>query len=203
MCRSGLGKYEQQRHQVRIIGGIWRNTRLQVPALPGVRPTSSRVRETLFNWLSPYVEGALVLDLFAGSGALGLEALSRGASLGVFVEQHPLLCSNLGERVAFLQANKKTTIVHADATAWLNRPPTCAYDIVFCDPPFSDCQTTEPAWFDTLFPHLACNAWIYLESPRKRPVSAPGNTVLHRCGTTSEVHYALYRRVPVTLHDIS
>ncbi len=89
--------------QVRIIGGRWRNTRLQVPSLDGLRPTSDRVRETLFNWLMPKLPGARVLDLFAGSGALGLEAVSRGAASAQLVERDPALAAALrgvvGERV--------------------------------------------------------------------------------------------------------
>ncbi len=95
---------------VRIIGGRWRNTRLRVPELPGLRPTSSRVRETLFNWLMPVLPGAHVLDLFAGSGALGLEAVSRGAARAVLVERHAELVVLLREQVARLGAQDQVEL---------------------------------------------------------------------------------------------
>ena len=93
--------------QVRIIGGRWRNTRLPVPSLPGLRPSSDRVRETLFNWLMPKLGGARVLDLFAGSGALGLEAVSRGAAHATLVERDAQLGRNLTAAVAKLQATEQ------------------------------------------------------------------------------------------------
>ncbi len=91
-------------HQVRIIGGQWRSRRLEFPDVPGLRPTPDRVRETLFNWLAPVLPGARCLDLFAGSGALGMEALSRSAAEVVFVEHHPLAVRTLQDNLARLQA---------------------------------------------------------------------------------------------------
>src|SRR5690242_8261358 len=100
--------------QVRIIGGRWRNTRLAVPDLPGLRPTSDRVRETLFNWLQPALPGARVLDLFAGSGALGLEAVSRGAASACLVERDAGLASRLREQVGKLDAAGQVEVLQED-----------------------------------------------------------------------------------------
>ena len=101
--------------QVRIIGGKWRNTKLPVPLSPGLRPSSDRVRETLFNWLMSRLGGARVLDLFAGSGALGLEAVSRGAAQATLVERDAALSRQLRESVARLGAQDQIAVVQADA----------------------------------------------------------------------------------------
>jgi len=176
---------------VRIVGGRWRNTRLAVPALPGLRPSSDRVRETLFNWLTGQLAGARVLDLFAGTGALGLEALSRGADSAVLVERDPGLARQLDQVVAKLQAAGQARVVHADALAWLGQQPDAAFDIAFVDPPFA-----AGLWKDVLerLPRLlAPGAWLYLESPHDQAPTLPPGYVLHREGSTREVRYALVR----------
>jgi len=142
--------------QVRIVGGRWRNTRLAVPALPGLRPSSDRVRETLFNWLTGQLAGARVLDLFAGTGALGLEALSRGADSAVLVEHDPGLARQLDQVVTRLKAADQARIVNADALAWLEQqaaapstspssirrsPPACG---TRCWPGFPGCWPPVP-----------------------------------------------------------
>ena len=123
--------------QVRIVGGRWRNTRLQVPELPGLRPTSDRVRETLFNWLMPKLPGARVLDLFAGSGALGLEAVSRGAASAQLVERDPQLVAALRGVVGKLGAGTQVEVIAGDALQWLGSAPPAQADLVFLDPPFA------------------------------------------------------------------
>src|SRR5690606_37808430 len=123
---------------VRIIGGRWRGTRLPVTDAAGLRPTSDRVRETLFKWLMPVLPGARVLDLFAGSGALGLDALSRGAAEAVLVERDPAAAATLRDTVQRLQAPAQ--VVEADAIRWLGSSAAAAAglaDIAFVDPPFS------------------------------------------------------------------
>ncbi|WP_343133950.1 16S rRNA (guanine(966)-N(2))-methyltransferase RsmD [Stenotrophomonas sp. CC22-02] len=183
--------------QVRIIGGRWRNTRLPVPTLPGLRPSSDRVRETLFNWLMPRLGGARVLDLFAGSGALGLEAVSRGAAHATLVERDAQLGRNLSAAVAKLQATDQVTVVQADALRWLQSAPAQQADLVFIDPPFAD-----GLWQDVLAQlprHLAADAWLYLESPAGHVPALPAEWLLHREGGTREVRFALYRRATATL----
>jgi 16S rRNA (guanine966-N2)-methyltransferase len=179
---------------VRIIGGRWRGARLPVPARPGLRPSADRVRETLFNWLQPKLPGARVLDLFAGSGALGLEALSRGAREALLVERDPLLAANLEQAAARLHAGDTARIVRADVLALLRAPLHGPFDVVFLDPPF-EAGLWAPV-LAALPPWLAADAWLYLEGPAA-PAVAPGPGWLpHREGRTREVQYALFRRAP-------
>jgi len=183
--------------QVRIIGGKWRNTKLPVPLAPGLRPSSDRVRETLFNWLMPRLGGARVLDLFAGSGALGLEAVSRGAAHATLVERDAALARQLRESVARLGAQGEVEVVQADALQWLAQLPAGRADIAFIDPPFADGLWDKV--LGGLGPHLAADAWLYVESPAGQAVRLPPGWLLHREGGTREVGFALYRRATATL----
>jgi 16S rRNA (guanine966-N2)-methyltransferase len=177
---------------VRIIGGRWRGTRLPVVAAAGLRPTSDRARETLVNRLQPALPGARVLDLFAGSGALGLEALSRGAGEALLVERDRDAAESLRQTIARLHANDEAQVVVADALAFLRAPLHGRFDIVFLDPPFA--ASLWPSVFDALAPWLADDAWLYVESPAGME-SAPGSGFgLHREGRTREARHALYRR---------
>jgi 16S rRNA (guanine966-N2)-methyltransferase len=177
---------------IRIIGGRWRGTRLPVPDAEGLRPTADRVRETLFNWLQPALPGARVLDLFAGSGALGLEALSRGAREAVLLERDPRLAASLRETIARLGAGGEAHVVQADALSWLRAPAAGAqFDIAFVDPPFA--AGLWPAVMDVLPAVLAADAWLYLEGPAQAPPPAGDAWTPHRAGTTRDAHYALYR----------
>src|SRR3546814_3626920 len=106
---------------VRIVGGSWRGTRLPVADVAGLRPTPDRVRETLFNWLQGSLPGARVLDLFAGTGALGLEAVSRGAREALLVERDPRLAGSLRDTIARLKGEDRVEVACADALAWLRR----------------------------------------------------------------------------------
>src|ERR1700754_5153054 len=119
--------------RIRVIGGTLRNSRIEVPDLPGLRPTSDRVRETLFNWLQPVIEGSRCLDLFAGTGALGLEALSRGAASVTFVEREPRLAAALQANLSRLKAGGE--VIGDDAARWLKGSGK-PFDLVFLDPPF-------------------------------------------------------------------
>ena len=177
--------------KVRIIGGRWRGTRLSVPASPGLRSSSDRVRETLFNWLMPALAGARVIDVFAGTGALGLEAVSRGAAHAVLVERDAALAQSLREVVARLSAQESVEVVQGDALAWLARQPAAGFDLAFVDPPFdADLWQLSLA---ALLPKLAPGAWLYLESPLERTPGLPPGWALHREGRTREVRFALYR----------
>ena len=131
LSKSPKGKRSQG---VRIIGGVWRGRRLPVPELEGLRPTGDRVRETLFNWLQTSLKDAVVADLFAGSGALGIEAASRGAISVTLVEQSRMACESIKSSLTNLGA-KQVTLIKTDALAWLtgNVPKL---DVVFIDPPF-------------------------------------------------------------------
>jgi len=189
---------------VRIVGGRWRGTKLAVPDRPGLRPTSDRVRETLFNWLLPLLPGARVLDAFAGSGALGLEAVSRGAAEAVLIERDPALAEALRAAVARLDAAERVQVVADDALRWLGRSPGPRFDLVFLDPPFAgdaDGGLWARAWA-AAEPWLADEAWLYLECPAPAGGGAGSDPAveprpgwaLHREGRTRDVRYALYRR---------
>jgi len=168
-----------------------------VPLSPGLRPSSDRVRETLFNWLMPRLGGARVLDLFAGSGALGLEAVSRGAAQATLVERDAALSRQLRESVARLGAQDQITVVQADALQWLRQPAGALADIVFIDPPFAD--GLWEAVVAGLPSQLAADAWLYVESPADQAPKMPAAWLLHREGGTREVRFALYRRATATL----
>ena len=182
---------------VRIIGGRWRGTRLQVPIKPGLRPSSDRVRETLFNWLMPVLAGAKVLDLFAGSGALGLEAVSRGAASAQLVEADPQLAQALEATATRLDAAAQVQVHRGDALAWLRdregHATESGFDIAFVDPPFD--ANLWPAVLELLPARMAADAWLYLESPAGHAPVLSAEWALHRESGTREVRYALYRRV--------
>lgn len=180
--------------KVRIIGGRWRGTRLTVVDAPGLRPTSDRVRETLFNWLQPVLPGARVVDLFAGSGALGLEALSRGASSALLVERHPELAAALRETAARLEGGEAATVVQGDVMTWLHAQSEACFDIAFVDPPFD--ANLWGGVLPALVPKLSKDAWLYIEAPHDADSRPPADWRLHREGRTRDVHYALYRRQP-------
>lgn len=175
---------------VRIIAGHLRGSKLPVPDRPGLRPSSDRVRETLFNWLQAKVPGARVLDLFAGTGALGFEAASRGAGSVVMVERDPGLAQALRDGVARFKLDN-AQVVQADALAWLSGPPTASFDLVFLDPPF-DGALWEPA-AQRLAPWLAPGAWIYVECPARLQATWPPGWRPHREGQTREVRFTLFQ----------
>ena len=178
--------------RVRIIGGRWRGSRLPVPEVDGLRPTGDRVRETVFNWLQPVLPGARVLDLFAGTGAFGLEALSRGAAEALLVERDPRACESLRGTVQRLGAGDQAQVHRADALALLRAPLHGRFDIVFLDPPFA-----AGAWdaaIAALPPWLAGDAWLYLEAPRERLPATPAGWTQHREGAAGGTAFALYRR---------
>ncbi|GAP65766.1 16S rRNA m(2)G-966 methyltransferase [Mizugakiibacter sediminis] len=178
--------------RVRIIAGRLRGSKLAVPDLPGLRPTPDRVRETLFNWLAPTIEGARCLDLFAGTGALGIEALSRGAAQATFVERDPRLAAALRDNLARLgQAGGSVECV--DAAAFLRGSAT-PFDLVFLDPPFADARWTDAATALEAGGWLKPGALIYVEAPADAAPALPPAWTPHREGRAGGVRYALYRR---------
>lgn len=176
--------------RIRIIAGRLRNSRLDVPTRPGLRPTPDRLRETLFNWLAPHIAGARCLDLFAGTGALGIEALSRGAGEVVLVERDPELASAIVENLTRLR--ESASVIACSAAQFLAgvaRP----FDLVFLDPPFE-----LGLWQPTLerlssAPWLSHNALIYIEYPADSPVSPGPAWSLLRETRVSAVGGSLYR----------
>lgn len=175
--------------RLRIIGGEFRSRVVAFEAAPGVRATPDRVRQTLFDWLAPVIEGARCLDLFAGSGALGLEALSRGAAHVTFVETGAAQAAAIRAALATLGVAARASVVQADARAFLASAPERAFEIAFLDPPF-DAGLLEPA-LAALPPALAADARIYAEWPLPASLPWPPGYAPIREKKAGQVSYAL------------
>nr|WP_318383426.1 16S rRNA (guanine(966)-N(2))-methyltransferase [uncultured Enterobacter sp.] len=185
--------------QIRIIGGQWRGRKLPVPDSPGLRPTTDRVRETLFNWLAPSMVNARCLDCFAGSGALGLEALSRYASAATLLEMERGVAQQLSQNLATLKA-ANAKVVNTNTLSFLNQNGT-PHDIVFVDPPF------RKGLLDETLRLLECNGWladdalIYVESEVENGLPpVPVHWDLHREKVAGQVAYRLYHRTVQGVH---
>jgi 16S rRNA (guanine966-N2)-methyltransferase len=193
--------HKQLRNQVRIGGGQWRGRKLDFPAITGVRPTPDRVRETLFNWLAPVTPGCRCLDLYAGSGALGFEAASRGAAEVVLVERDAHVAKSLREHQQRLEATQMQ-IVQADALQYLQGTPR-PFDVVLIDPPFGQGLLEAALAALATFAQggwLAPSAWIYLEAERALTVAdlsalLPEGFELYRSKVAGQVGYHLARRL--------
>jgi 16S rRNA (guanine966-N2)-methyltransferase len=174
--------------RVRIIAGEWRGRRIEIPEDTAVRPTPDRVRETVFNWLRDSLLGARCLDLFAGTGVLGFEALSRGAAEAWFVEQDAKLVEAL--RTTAQQLGAGPRIVRRDALAFLREPPPARFDVVFLDPPYAapldPLLAVLPAW-------LAPHALVYVERPRSESLPAVDSAQWVKRSRAGAVEYGLLR----------
>lgn len=182
---------------MRIIGGEHRRRQLKVLGRPGLRPTPDRVRETLFNWLAAHLPGARVLDLFAGSGALGLEALSRGAAWCDLVEWDGGAARLLLDNLERLRLSERARVYPKDAQVFLRHPPERPYDVIFLDPPYASglLDAAMPALDEAGW--LARDARIYIEHPaRMGPPQLPPGWERLRQGEAGEVGFGLYRRMP-------
>ena len=176
--------------KIRIVAGTLRGSKIDVPDAPGLRPTPDRVRETLFNWLQPVIAGARCVDLYSGSGALGIEAASRGASEVVFVERDRALARKIEAELARLKVTA-ARVACEDAARFLAQPAE-PFDVAFVDPPFGAGLWDEAlARLDAGW--LAPGAMVYVESPRGQPIAVPPRWTLHREGHAGEVGFALYR----------
>jgi len=183
------------KNKLRIIGGDWRSRQLSFVDAPGLRPTPARVRETVFNWLQYEVFGKQCLDLYAGSGALGFEAASRGAKSVVQVESNAQACRSLKDNALALSADDRIKIVQSDVLRYLEGEAT-AFDVVFLDPPFGlnlviqTCRLLEDnGW-------LAKHAKIYVETERHFDFSGmPENWRQLKSKSAGEVGYHLFERI--------
>lgn len=174
----------------RIIAGEWRGRRLTIPDLPGLRPTPDRVRETLFNWLAPTLPGACCLDLFAGAGALGFEAASRGAREVTLVDADRGVTESLKREAARLAATN-VQIVRADAREFL-RGNAKPWDVVFLDPPYSAHLLPDMLALLRESTGVASGAWVYLEhDAREQPPELPAGWRYHRSKRAAQVGYHL------------
>lgn len=184
----------QNHNQLRIIGGEWRGRKLRFPDAPNLRPTPDRVRETIFNWLSPTINGARCLDLFAGSGALGLEALSRGAATSTFVDSHHKAIESLKDHVDLLHAHEKAKLFQMDAIKFLNSSPS-KYDVVFLDPPY------QLPLLEKVIPLLESNHWLnhaallYVEIEKRHTLpEIPLSWTKLKEKTAGDVNYYLFQK---------
>ncbi|CAM5784545.1 16S rRNA (guanine(966)-N(2))-methyltransferase RsmD [Rhizobacter fulvus] len=178
-----------RRSEVRLIGGQWKRSKLPVADAPGLRPTPDRVRETLFNWLGQDLGGWRCLDAFAGSGALGFEAASRGASNVVLLERDRRLAAALTASKLRLKADA-LRIENVDALAWMARCPPDSFELVFIDPPF-DLPLVEPSL--ALAQRLvAPDGFVYVEAGQG--ISPRAGLKVHRQGRAGAVHFHLLQR---------
>lgn len=191
--RASHSSAHSGQQRLRIIGGRWRGMKIDFPAHAELRPSPDRVRETVFNWLQPVMAEARCLDLFAGSGALGVEALSRGAAEVVFVERDARIVQAINDTLKRLDA-VGALVVRADAVIWLDQPPDRPFDVVFLDPPYA--AALLPAICEKLTCHgwLASGALVYMESPAHEPIPAlPASWSVHRSRQAGQVGYHLLR----------
>ena len=183
-----------RRSEVRLIGGQWKRSKLPVADAPGLRPTPDRVRETLFNWLGQDLSGWRCLDAFAGSGALGFEAASRGADQVVLLERERRLAASLNESKQRLKA-EQLRIENTDAMTWMARCPPASFELVFIDPPF-DAELVKPAL--ALARRIVVpDGFVYVEAGQAlqpEPLAALGFK-LHRQSRAGAVHFQLLQRV--------
>ena len=180
----------QHTGEVRLIGGLWKRSKLPVPDRPGLRPTPDRVRETLFNWLGQDLTGWRVLDAFAGTGALGFEAASRGAAEVLLIEQDPVLVSGL---LAVKQrlAAAAVTALRADAQSWMLRAAAERFELVLLDPPFDSGKAPVSAAAGARL--VVPGGFLYVEAGQALQEPPPG-FVLHRSLKAGAVHAQLWQR---------
>ena len=182
--------------QLRIIAGQWRSRKLPVANVQGLRPTTDRVRETVFNWLAMITPGARVLDVFSGTGALAMEALSRGASHATLLEASPIAARTLTSNLALLNADHQAQVIATDSLTWLNRPASQPFDLIFLDPPFRlnllapVCQLLERNGY------LNDKSCIYIEVEKElNPLPVPDNWRLEKSKTAGQVSFSLWSRI--------
>ncbi len=178
---------------LRIIGGQWRGRKLSFANVDGLRPTGDRIRETLFNWIMADLPNAHCLDAYSGSGALGLEALSRGAASAVLIEQDRNAANHIRENLQLLNCDR-AKVEQTNCLTWLAQQPHQPFDVVFVDPPFQ-----QDLWADTINlleqpGRLNDGAAIYIETPRSFALSTPADWRLHREKHAGDVSYRLYYR---------
>jgi len=178
--------------EVRIIGGRWRGRKLRFPSVTGLRPTPDRVRETLFNWLAPDLAGSTCLDLFAGSGALGLEALSRGAAKVTLVDRDKRVCAALRSHSRLIGVNGGLQIICENCLTYLDQPGE-PVDVVFVDPPYNTDLYTPVVRRLIGRDWLKPEAWVYVEMARGADWTAPTDWTLYRSQKAGEVYGALFK----------
>lgn len=197
--RNSQKPYSNSSHakgsQLRIIAGQWRSRKLPVANVQGLRPTTDRVRETVFNWLSTITPGSRVLDVFSGTGALAMEALSRGASSATMLEVNPIAARTLKSNLTLLKA-EQAHVIETNSLSWLNRPASHPFDLIFLDPPFRlnllapTCELLERNGY------INDKSHIYIEVEKElTPLPIPDNWQLKKSKTAGQVSFSLWSRV--------
>ncbi|MFM8454352.1 MAG: 16S rRNA (guanine(966)-N(2))-methyltransferase RsmD [Gammaproteobacteria bacterium] len=189
-----MAKIKNQKNQVRIIAGQYKGRKLNVPNIPGLRPTGDRIRETLFNWLMPYIKGSVCLDLFTGSGALALEAASRGAAHVVAIDISPKIIHDLKLQTQTWTSGlgiSNLEFLCEDALVWLqkNLKSGQKFDVVFIDPPFS--ESLWPPVLEYLDSYLKPETFVYIEKNEELLIS--DNFLLEKSLRAGKVEAHLYR----------
>ena len=180
---------------MRIIGGLFRGRNLEFPDLAGLRPSLGRTRETLFNWLAPSIRNTRCLDLYAGSGALGFEALSRGAAQATMVDSSSQVAQALSDSAAQLGLDaSQVTVQHSTAERFLQSAPA-PFDLIFLDPPFADRVLSDVLAQIEQLDLLSSDGMIYYEASRQT-IFDPGTLVSHRRGQAGGYQYGLLTRHP-------
>ena len=180
--------------EVRIIAGLWRGRKLPVLTSQGLRPTGDRVKETLFNWLMPYIVGSRCLDCFAGSGALGFEALSRQAAQVTFVELENAVAQQLKKNVQTLNCAERAQVINQNSLQFLNQPQNQPhFDVVFLDPPFHFNLVEQAAALLHAHNWLRPQALIYLETEKDHAPNLPPDWRLLKEKHSGQVSYRLYQ----------
>ena len=183
--------------KVRIIGGEWRRRGLSFPVVDALRPTPDAVRETLFNWLMPYIHGRHCLDLYAGSGALAFEAVSRGAASAVMVEKNARAAAALKQNCEMIDAQNKISVTRCFAMDYLSTSDKC-FDLIFLDPPFAGNELEKACYQIEKHGLIAPSGLIYLEHARnvngKSGQTLPANWQKLKSAQRGAVEYALYQK---------
>jgi len=192
-CYGSLEVMNRKTNQVRIIGGKWRGRKIKFSDLPDLRPTHDRIRETLFNWLAPVIQGAACLDLFAGSGALGFEAISRGAQKATLVDQGPEIITAINKNIQMLNAQDS---IESICAVFPNISPLKgrSYDIVFLDPPYSQGLLEKACEWLNEENLLNNEAYVYVEFSNSEPISSfPDNFLQFQSKSTQTLTYKLFK----------
>lgn len=182
------------KNKIRIIGGKWRSRLIYFADIEGLRPSQDRIRETLFNWLAPYIEGSQCLDLFAGSGVLGFEALSRGAEFVCFVDRHSKVLIELQKNAEQLSIDQQNyAVLYGVCPQQMPPLPGSPFDIIFLDPPFH--QQLLSRTIDWLLQNNAIhkNSWIYIEMEKNCQLELPEHWQIHRQKETTSLIYQLIK----------
>jgi len=183
----------QTQGQVRIIGGNWRRRKVSFQTLPDLRPTGDRIRETLFNWLAPQIDGSRCLELYAGSGILSLEALSRGAAFTAINDNEPMATRAIRETLnTFNCETARFAISHVTAADWVNRYRGEPFDIIFLDPPFDSSELLTIPELLIANGVVSEDSLIYVETHRAATFCPPASWQCHREHQGGQVHFALY-----------